>query len=610
MFDLENIKDPSFLKDLNKKELNQLALEIRQFLIEKVSKTGGHLSSNLGVVELTIAIYYVFGEKNDKVIFDVGHQAYVHKILTGRAKEFDSLRKHDGLSGFINYDESSYDCWESGHSSTSIAAQAGFMIAKKEGEDIGNVISLIGDASIGNGLSFESLNFLSTINSRPIIILNDNNMGISKPIGATAKLFYMMRRSKFYHGFKKTLNFIFPKFITAKFHQIKRGIKATIQHENIFEDLGYDYFGPIDGHDLKEIIKTLERAKSSKTGVVIHAITKKGKGYKPAENDEVGKYHGVGPFNKETGKPLKVWKENEKSYSELVANTLYEMRQKEKFFIITPAMLLGSRLKHLQVDFKDTTFDVGIAEEHAASMAGSLALNNQKVILLFYSTFVQRAYDEILNDIARRNQSVIIGIDRAGLVPEDGSTHQGIYDIAMFNSMPNVLITMGKNMAETKALFNFLLKENVLSVIRYPKINEIYNDEIEIIDSYNWELLKEGNKGVIISYGPDILNILKIVEDNNFDVDVINARFINKIDENLINRIKNRKCVIYEQVIANGGLYDLVAVYNEKNKLNAKLAQIAIDKDSFIKNGSINDLKKDLNIDDLRIIEELKKICA
>lgn len=606
--DLNSIENPKFLENLNNKELKSLCEDIRKFLIENISKTGGHLASNLGVVELTVGLHKVFNNENDKLIFDVGHQAYTHKILTGRAKDFATLRQTNGLNGFTNYDESSYDCWESGHSSNSISAQAGFLLAKKEGKPINDVVSIIGDSSIANGMAFEGLNFVSTIDGvRPIIILNDNTMGISKSVGATAKLFNVMRSTKFYRFIKRALIFINPPFIVRKFHQIKRAIKSLIQSDNMFEDIGFDYYGPYDGNDIKTIIKVLERVKKSKKPCLVHFITKKGLGYSNAEDDELGTYHGIGPFNIETGKPLKVYKENEYSYSEIIAKGLIELRAQKKFIVINPATMVGNRLNKFQKLYPDSIYDVGIAEEHATTMAGALALNGVPVALLMYSTFAQRAYDQFLNDIARRNLPVIIGLDRSGLVAEDGSTHQGIYDVAAFKSMPNVQICMGKNLAEAKALIKFAFSLNKPVVVRYPKLNEEYSTDVEI-NSTAWEEIFSGTKAIVITYGPDVLRIKHIIEENKLDIMLINARFINPIDDDLLEKLFSYKLPIYviEQVIKDGSLGESIADIVATKKLMIDLKQISIPTDSYIPQASLNDLQKMFKLDDEALTKELK----
>lgn len=609
---IEEIQNPEFLQKMSRKEMKQLCKEIREFLVNKISKTGGHLASNLGVVELSVALHYVFNSKNDKIIFDVGHQAYVHKILTGRSKEFDTLRQTGGLSGFTNYDESEYDCWESGHSSNSISAQAGFLLAKMNGsEEINDVISVIGDSSIANGMAFEGLNFLTTLKGqRPIIILNDNTMGISKSVGAMTKAFTVMRGSKFYRGFKKVLIKINPRLIVNIFHKIKNSIKALFQTDNIFEDMGYDYFGPYDGNDLGDVIKALKRAKSCKSPCVIHFITKKGLGYKPAEDDEKGNYHGVGPFDIETGKPNKVYQENEYSYSEIISKSLIETRKEKSFILINPATIVGNRLAKFQNEFPSSLYDVGIAEEHAATMAGAIALNKQNVALLMYSTFAQRSYDQILNDIARRNLHVVIGLDRAGLVAEDGSTHQGIYDVAMLNSMPNMKICMGKNLAEAKALMKYAFNLDGPVVVRYPKANEIYSCDVKI-ENMNWEMVLNGKRGYVISYGYDVCRIERLVKENNLDISVVNARFIRPLDTVLLDKIfsDNLPILVVEQVVKNGSLGSMIIDYANMNNIHISLNHMALNNDEFIIQGAYTDLLKKYKLDDDSILKELKKLC-
>lgn len=607
--DLYSIENPEFLQKLNNKELKKLCQEIREFLIEHISKTGGHLGSNLGIVELTVGLHYVFNNENDKFLFDVGHQAYTHKILTGRAKEFDSLRQTSGLSGFINYDESKYDVWESGHSSNSISALAGFLVAKKEGAPINDVISIIGDSSIANGMAFEGLNFVTTLEGqRPIIILNDNKMGISKSVGATSKLFNVMRSSKFYRLLKKILVTINPPFIVKKFHQIKRAIKSLFQADNMFEDIGFDYYGPYDGNDIKTVIKILSRAKHSKKPCLVHLITQKGKGYDFAEDDEKGTYHGIGPFDIKTGKALKVYQENEYSYSEIVAKLLIEIKKQEDITIINPATMVGNRLNKFQKAYPDSIYDVGIAEEHAATMAGALALCNKKVALLMYSTFAQRAYDQILNDIARRNTPVVIGLDRAGLVAEDGSTHQGIYDIAFLNAMPNINIAMGKNIAQTYALIKYAFTLDNPIVVRYPKKNEILSTE-EVITSKDWEIISKGERKIVISYGADVERIANLNDKNNLDLTIINAIFIKPYDEKMLKYLisLNKDIYVIEQVVKSGSLGEAISSYLYEHNFKSNLHLISIPTDSFVPQGDIDYLLKLYNLDDESLLKELCK---
>lgn len=610
MIDLLEIKDPSFIKKLNIKELKELANQIREFLIDNISKTGGHLSSNLGVVEITIAMYYVFDPEKDKFLFDVGHQSYVHKILTGRAKEFVNLRQFGGLSGYINKEESKYDVWESGHSSTTISAMAGMLIASDDKKQ--KVISLIGDSSIMNGVSLEGINFLgSQRNLSPIIILNDNKMGISKSVGALSNTFSRLRGTRIWRGIKRFLNIIFPTFVTNWFHQLKRGIKAFIQHDNVFEDLGLDYYGPIKGNDLRACIKSLQRVKNNKEPVILHILTQKGKGYIHSELDKEGSFHGVPPFDKKTGLPLKKPLANEHSYSDLVSNYLTEKRKNNQFYVVTPAMKTGSKLDNFASFYPNDFYDVGIAEEHAADMAAGIAISNKRVVLLYYSTFSQRAFDEILNDIARQNLPVIIGIDRAGVVGEDGSTHQGIYDIGMFNLMPNIKIAMPKDAKELIGIFNFAFLNKCPFVIRYPRANVhaiLDNLDYNYVVDETWEYIKEGSDSCIITYGSDVARINKIINENNLNCGLVNARFIRPIDYTMLNDVlkKYKKVVIVEQTTINGSLYKDIIVYAYNNKFNTKIESISFSENEIITHGKIEDVLNNYGMSKEDIIKKIR----
>ncbi|RIA64782.1 1-deoxy-D-xylulose-5-phosphate synthase [Anaeroplasma bactoclasticum] len=569
MFDLENIKDPSFVKSLNVKELKVLAEEIRAFLIENISKTGGHLSSNLGVVELTIALYYVFDPKEVDVLFDVGHQCYTHKILTGRAKEFKQLRQFGGLSGYINREESEYDIWESGHSSTSISAMSGIMLASKK-----RCISVIGDSSIMNGVAMEGLTFLGQIKGiNPVVILNDNKMGITKSVGALTRALTRLRGSKFHVGLKRVLTKIFPNWLHVACHKIKRSFKALIQKDNVFEDLGFDYYGPYDGNDIVPLIKALKRIKIQKEPILLHVLTKKGKGYAPSEADTTGNFHGVEPFDIKTGKPL-VSCDDKISYSKLVANYLVEKRKTKEFKVITPATKAGAKLDEFNDKYPKDFYDVGIAEEHAAVMAAGMAIAKTDVVLLMYSTFAQRAYDEILNDIARQDLKVILGLDRAGIVGEDGITHQGIYDVSMLLSMPNIIVTMPKDAEEAIGLFNYAFTQKHPFAIRYPrcKLQKQELDYNQICD-LSWPTLRIGKKGIIISYGPDVERLNHLVEENNFDLTVINARSLKPIDSDALENAlaTNLPILVFEQNVASGTLYSKILEYKEEHGYTNKI---------------------------------------
>ena len=602
MIDLESIKDPSFIKELSIKELYELCDQIRQFLIEHISVTGGHLSSNLGVVELTVAMYYVFDLDKDEFLFDVGHQSYVHKILTGRAKDFNTLRQYKGISGYIKRSESKYDIWESGHSSTSISAASGLMLS----DDTKRPIVVIGDTSISNGIAFEGLNYLGQIKNKcPIIILNDNKMGISKSVGALTKTFLRLRSTKIVRSTKSGFQKILPNPIVRFGHQIKRSIKGFFQHDNMFEDLGFDYYGPYYGNRLKSLIKLFERVKNAKEPIVLHLLTKKGRGYAPSENDTEGSFHGVGPFDPKTG--IEYNKNPELiSYSEAIGDYLVSKHEKEQFFVITPAMKNGAYLNKFADKYPSDFIDVGIAEEHAAVMSAGIALHNKKVVLLMYSTFAQRAYDQILNDISRQNLKVIIGIDRAGIVGEDGETHQGLYDVSMFMAMPNIIVTMPRNINEAIGLFNYAFLVDKPMVIRYPKAKEARIDfDYNYVSNLNWEIIKEGKKGIVIGYGDDITRILDISNKNNLDITIINARCIKPCDKEMLKKMfeMNLKIMVFEQVIGAGTLYDKILEYKEENDYKSKVYKHSFDSDTIIPHGKKKDIYEAYGLSDEEILD-------
>ncbi|HKL61027.1 MAG TPA: 1-deoxy-D-xylulose-5-phosphate synthase [Acholeplasma sp.] len=610
---LETIKDPAFLKDLSVKELTELAKDIRAFLIENISKTGGHLASNLGVVEMTIAMHYVFDSPNDQFIFDVGHQAYTHKILTGRAKDFSTLRKHQGLSGYISYKESPHDLWESGHAGTSISAMAGFLYANEQNGHIGEVISMVGDASITSGMSFEGLNTLgSDPKKKGIIILNDNNMSISKNVGSLSRILTLLRGNKFIYRSRKIFEKLLPGFVFKVYRRLKRVIKAFFQSGNIFEELGFVYIGPVNGNDLKTIINALKQAKKMKKSVVIHAISEKGKGYDMAEQDDFGDFHGVSPFDVETGVMHKNNKPGEVSWSEVVATALYEYQKYQKTFVIMPAMIVGTKFSHFYETYQDRMIDVGIAEEHAASMAAAMALRGVKVFLPLYATFAQRAYDQILNDIARPDLNVVIGVDRAGFVGDDGSTHQGIFDVSMFYSMPNMIISMPYDSKEAFELIAYGFSQKHPMVIRYPRgttkldINQL--PPFDVSNKKKWYPLETGTNGYLIGYGDNLNILIKANKALELGFEVLNARFIKPIDVSYLDDIiKHKKPVfIYEDVESSGSLYPQILRYLIEHGFKAPIGSLTLT-NKVINHGSIEDNKKDANVsyDDL-----LKKLEA
>ncbi len=600
---LFDIKDPSFLKDLSIKELQNLANEIRAFLIEEIPKTGGHLSSNLGTVELIIALHYVFESPKDAFIFDVGHQAYTHKILTGRAKDFKTLRQTDGLSGYISYKESMHDQWESGHAGTSLSALHGFLYSKYLKKEDGRGIAIIGDASITNGMAFEALNVLGSDNKvKGIIVLNDNEMGISKSVGAISKLLTRVRFNRAFVKIKRFWQMILPKIFLEFLARIKRGLKSFFQRQNIFEDLGYLYIGPIDGHDLKGLIYNFERIKRARKSVVMHILTDKGKGHELAEQDKIGTFHGV---SKQTTK-----KKEGISWSEGIAQIIYDLQEKEKTFVIMPAMAVGTSFVEFSKTYSDRYIDVGIAEEHATSMAAMMAHQGIKVFLPLYATFSQRAFDQILNDIARSDHHVVFGIDRAGVVGEDGSTHQGIFDVSMFSLMPHVVVAMPYDLKEAKALFEYaFLKQTHPMAIRYPRGTTLAlnGDLIEDITKPSWTKLKEGKDLAIISYGQSLDRLLAVDEKLALDATVINARFIKPIDEEMLKEIleTHHKIFVYEEIANVAGLYPTILAFAQKHQYHNEFMEMSMT-NQIIHHGNYKEILKKINMDDDAIEKKLK----
>ncbi|MGD9604583.1 MAG: 1-deoxy-D-xylulose-5-phosphate synthase [Bacilli bacterium] len=596
MIDLEKITAPQDIKNLNIKELEQLADDIRHFIINNVSLTGGHLSANLGVVELIIALHYVFNSPYDKLIFDVGHQAYTHKILTGRASQFSTLRQKDGLSGFLKYSESPHDVWEAGHAATSISAAAGFLEAKSKGDDIGEVIAIIGDGAIQNGLALSGLNFLgSKKDQKAIIVLNDNEMSISKNVGSLSKIFNRIRIKKSYQFLKR----ITPKFIHRMFYDIKEGIKNFVYKNNFMNSLGFRYFGPINGHNLRVLIRYFEYAKKTNQSIIIHVKTIKGMGYPFAEKDQVGAWHGIGPFDVATGMQVNHSKPNKISWSQGVGDIILNQALKNpKITVICPAMILGSGLDKFAKVLPNQIVDVGIAEELSVVMGAAMARTNNLPVISIYSTFLQRAYDALNHDVARTNAHVVFLVDRAGIVGADGDTHQGTFDIAFLSHLPNFTITMGRSLAETAQLVDFAInRHNGPFVVRYPRGET--NTDIPIItdvDYGKWEVVKPIKEINIISYGPVVNKFACVVDEENLDMGVINARFIKPLDLEMLKALSKTKVIIYEEVILNGSLSSLIIEANTLHSFELNIQAIAIT-DQFVSSGSIKSLKKDLGLD-------------
>ncbi|WP_117169266.1 1-deoxy-D-xylulose-5-phosphate synthase [Paraliobacillus sediminis] len=621
--DLTKIKDPSFLKKLNNEELEVLASFIRKFLIEKLSETGGHLGANLGVVELTLALHKSFSSPTDKLIFDVGHQSYIHKILTGRANQFESIRQYKGMSGFPKRAESHHDVWESGHSSTSLSAAMGMTIARDLTGKNYFVVPIIGDGALTGGMAFEALNNIGHEQKNMIVILNDNEMSIANNVGALHNALGRMRSAGQYNKVKKELDWILKKIPTVggKLAHTAERIKDSMKHFVIpsmfFEEFGFTYYGPVDGHDFHALQENIQYAKKTEGPVLIHVITQKGKGYHPAESDEKDKWHGVGPYKIESGE--KILSTNvAPQWSAVVSATLEKIAlENSKLTVITPAMVLGSKLENFQLKYPDRLFDVGIAEQHATTMAAGIAIQGMKPFLAIYSTFLQRAYDQILHDVCRQNLNVVFGIDRAGLVGADGETHQGLFDISFLRSMPNMVIMMPKDENECQHMVYTALEYNDGPIaIRYPRGNAIgasVDNALLAIPIGTWEVINEGADAVILTFGTMIqmaIEASKTLAKLGVSVRVINARFIKPLDERMLHDIFEEKLPILtiEEAILSGGFGSAILEFAETNRYTTKQIKRMGIEDEFIEHGSVEFLLAQIGLTKQVVIEEIQQL--
>ena len=610
-----DIKDPSQIKNLSMKQLDVLAQDIRHFLIQNISKTGGHLSSNLGIVEITIAMHYVFSSPKDKMIFDVGHQSYVHKILTGRSTKFATLRKLNGLSGYQKRSESPHDCWEAGHSSTSLSAALGYAIARDVQHQNYEVIAVIGDGALAGGMSLEALNDIGAQKRKMIIIFNDNAMSISKNRGGVEKRITSIRSSHLYRSMKNDIKVTLPHNKmgdeTLKvFSSIRDRIKSGLIDAPLFQEFNLDYLGPVDGHNIPALIKVFEAAKEHDGPIVVHVRTKKGKGYRYAEQDKIGQWHGVSPFNIQTGQPLMKLPINEKTWSNIISDGLIELAKKNKDVVaITPAMAQGSKLLKFAKIFPDRFFDCGIAEEHAITMAGAMSLGGLRPFVSIYSSFLQRAYDQMNHDLGRMDLPVVIGIDRAGLVGDDGETHQGVFDISFLRSIPNLILSQPKDAQEAYDLLYTAFATKHPFCIRYPRGQTAVTDKIDfhLISIGSWERFDIGSdpKAIIISYGPDVDRIIHTIHENNLSMIVVNARFFKPIDQEMCKELFNLDLPIYvyETDVKIGGLSSAVLEY--QNEIENHIHILGID-DHYVQHGSIRSLRKKEHIDLESLFREIE----
>lgn len=604
---IEEIKNDAFLKDMDHHELKDLANDIRTFLIDHISQTGGHLSSNLGDVELIIALHKVFNLDKDKLLFDVGHQAYTHKILTGRANQFQTLRQIDGLSGFLSMEESIYDVFESGHSSTSISTAMGMALSRDQQQDDYEIISVIGDASIANGVAFEALNNIHQQNHKVIIVLNDNNMAINESVGAIAKSLSHVRTSKPYavakKGFMKIFKFA-PKFVNFVNRCVHR-MALIFRSDNMFDNFNISYLGPIDGHNINALCKAFKKAKSYPGPILVHVKTKKGYGYKFSENDTIGKFHGVAPFDKLTGEDLHHLPENRITFTQLVANTLYDILKEDKdAYLISSAMVYCTNLTKCFEVFKDHCIDVGIAEEHSIAFANGLALAKKTPYVSLYSTFMQRGYDEIVHDVCRINSNITFFVDRAGIVGEDGKTHQGMFDVSFVYPLENAIITMLSAGKYLKPLLKCLYSVHAPKFIRYQKMDTKKEDmDINIeFGQFIEEIYDESYPVSMIVAGASCEKIKEIILSQNLKINLINPIFMKPIDEKTLQKISNTQVIVYDNTsVFEGFCSAIVHYYNEKG-LKVKCYCLP---HQYIKHGKYYDILKYLELDEETIIQKV-----
>ncbi|MDD2497469.1 MAG: 1-deoxy-D-xylulose-5-phosphate synthase [Desulfitobacteriaceae bacterium] len=562
---LERINGVADLKKLSPKEQERLAGEIRKFLLNVVSENGGHLAPSLGVVELTLALHLVFDVPEDKIIWDVGHQSYTHKILTGRKKEFHTLRQYKGISGFPKRDESNYDSFNTGHSSTSISAAVGMSKARDLKGEKYKVVAVIGDGALTGGMAFEALDHAGDLKTDLIVVLNDNEMSIAENVGAMAGYLSRMRTDPRYEKSKdeieQLLNRI-PKVgprVLRTVERIKDSLKYLVVPGMLFEEMGFTYLGPIDGHNIGTMKSVLQNAKMLKGPVLVHVITQKGKGYKPAE-DNPDKFHGIGAFDLITGEPVK--KDGPPSYTQVFGTTLVELAEKnEQIIAITAAMRGGTGLNPFAQKFSQRFFDVGIAEQHAVTFAAGLAVQGFHPVVAIYSTFMQRAYDQTLHDVCMQNLPVTFAIDRAGLVGEDGETHQGVFDISFLRHIPNMVMMAPKDENELRHMLATSLAYSGPSALRYPRgsgIGVSLNKTVRLLSIGKGEVLREGKHLVIVGIGPTVYTALeaaRLLDERGVHATVINARFIKPLDrELLLNWVKQvGRIVTLEEHVLKGG---------------------------------------------------------
>ncbi len=619
---LDKINFPSDLRNLNKKDLGILSEELRQKTIETVSKTGGHLGAGLGVVELTVALHYVFNTPRDKLIWDVGHQAYPHKIITGRKKRIETLRKKDGLYGFVKRSESDYDPFGTAHSSTAVSAGLGIKIAKDINKDNANVVCVVGDGALSAGLAYEGLNNAGALKKRLIVVLNDNKMSIDKPVGAMSTYLTRLLSSKSYSSLRnliKRISKTLPNNLSKTLYRTEEFSKGMLSGGTLFEELGFYYLGPIDGHNVNELVSVLENIRDNRFDkpIFLHCITKKGKGYEPAEKSD-DKFHGVEKFDIDTGASLK--KTNQKSYSQVFGDTLTKLAENdEKIVAITAAMMSGTGLKIFNDKFSKRFFDVGIAEQHAVTMAAGMATEGFKPYVAIYSTFLQRAYDQIIHDVAIQKLPVRFAIDRAGQVGSDGPTHAGSFDLTYLTTLPNFIVMAPSNQSELIKMMKIsTIINDSPSAFRYPRgvgstgdLTESNINEIEIGKGY---IAREGEDIAILNLGTRLdvcMEACEILNKNNIFPTLADARFAKPLDTNLIDKlIEDHKYLITIEEGSIGGFASHVLnyVHNIRLKRSSVVIKNIFFPDKFINHMKPEEQYKEINMDTNSIVQKIKRL--
>ncbi len=617
---LDTIDSPDDLKKIPRQDLPTLAQEIRETIIETVSKTGGHLSPNLGVVELSLAIHYAFNSPKDKVIWDVGHQAYTHKLLTGRRKNFHTLRQFEGITGFPKVSESPHDAFSTGHSGTSIPAAVGLACGRDmKGED-NKVIAVIGDGSMTSGISFEGLNQAGGMKKNLLVVLNDNEMSISPNVGALSSYLNKILTGQLFNKMKDEVDTLLEsipgigKQISQFAHRVEEQVKGIFVPGRIFEDLGFVYIGPIDGHNLEHLLDAFENVKKMKGPLLVHVVTKKGKGYQPAE-DRSHSFHGVSPFDVDSGNVHKK-QSAPPSYTSIFSKTMVELaKSDEKIVGITAAMADGAGLAEFAEIFPDRFYDVGIAEQHAVTFAAGLALEGFKPVAAIYSTFLQRALDQVLLDVCLMNLPVTFAVDRAGIVGEDGPTHQGVFDLSLFRSFPHMVMMAPKDENEFRHMLKTAIDHKGPALVRYPRGSGLgveLDETIETLEIGRSEVLKEGQTAAIFAVGNMVApayQAAEILEQEGFDVAVINARFVKPLDGDAIEKFAEATgCIItVEENMLQGGFGSAVMEFlEERNIWNVSVKRIGIP-DQFVEHGAPGLLRKNYGLDAEGIAHTVRK---